>query len=121
MLPRWPGSRNLKARPLAVFDDIGSGDEDRNEYLSRYQDELTSQGIAMTAYTERLKIVEATCLLTQRHDPSWGVEDTLELHPDILEGLHNLYQDEEARNIDELLREAKKEPSVTPQEGSGKA
>jgi len=113
-------ARKEGKQPAEVFADMQGMESEsaESQYLVAYQSELAEHGAALSAYTERAKLIQATCLLMQRHDPSWGVEDTLALHPDIIEGLHRLYEDEDARCVDELLAAtAKKASPVQEEEG----
>jgi len=90
--------------------------------LMEYHNELMETLQAMTQFGERRKIAGATCLLVNRVDPSWEVEDTFKLHIDIVDGLYGLYLEEEARSLDALEAAMKKEADDEPQEGtSGKA
>lgn len=74
------------------------------------QIQMTLTGLANSKLREEL--VFATCLLTYRVDSSTDISDVIELHPDIINGLAELYRDEERKCIDRL-----KEPEIEKKEG----
>lgn len=57
-------------------------------------------------------LLQATCLMMYRVDTDWTIRDTMELHPDLLDGLVALYVDEENKSIEALDPELKKESSL---------
>jgi len=67
--------------------------------LAPFHEELMAVLGEMQAFQERRRLVAATCLLVNRVDPAWQVEDTLALHDDLIEDLNALYVDEEAKSI----------------------
>lgn len=70
--------------------------------LAGYQEELIDTMGAMQRFNERRKFVAATCLLVNRLDPAWEVDDTLKLHIDLIDSLYALYLEEEARSVEAL-------------------
>lgn len=81
----------------AVFADLAEG---REAYLGDYEGEIADAAASMGAFQEKQTIIQATCLLIMRLDAKWTVEDSLELHPDILEGLMKLYNDEDTKSLE---------------------
>lgn len=77
------------------------------EYLIPYQEEIGMGLSAMLSFQDRSVLVQAAALLICRVDESWTIEQTMELHPDLIDGLANLYQDEENKAID-LLEKSQK-------------
>ena len=77
--------------------------QERPEYLSPWNDEIAECIMEMIAYQERAAIVQATALLMSRVDTTWTVDQTMELHPDLLAGLAELYSDEENKTIEALV------------------
>lgn len=61
--------------------------------------EITMSAIASN---ERSKFVKAFCMLLYRVDGSITADDAMALHPDLLDGLAALYDDEEARSVERL-------------------
>ncbi len=98
-----------------VFSDIQGVSED--DYLDQYREELNEKMFAMTAYQERYKLISATSLIISRINPSWSAEDTMELHPDILDGLAELYEDEEKKSLEAF---GAGKPSEEKEEEGGK-
>ena len=65
------------------------------EVEDEYGDELSQLTITLSEAVQRRAIAAATILLQSRVDPEWGVEDTVNLHPDLIEKLLEFYNDEE--------------------------
>jgi len=100
---------DLSMDPNEVFKMItSSGAQDPR--LTPYAADLLSAIQAVNAAQERKKFVMATCLITNRIDPKWQVEDTMTLHPDILDGLAQLFVEEETKSL-EAFQESEKEES----------
>lgn len=57
---------------------------------------------AMATMSERKTLVQALCLLIYRVDSEIGAEEIMEMHPDLIEGLSDLYLDEERRSTERL-------------------
>lgn len=72
------------------------------DYLSRWEEEITKSFVAMIAYQERIGMVQATALIISRIDEKWHIDQTLELHPDLITALSDFYIDEENRCTDSL-------------------
>lgn len=92
---------DLSIDPSEVFNMITStGGQDPR--LAPYSADLLSAIQAVNAAQERKKFVMATCLISSRVDPKWEVEDTMTLHPDILDGLAELFVEEESKSVEAL-------------------
>ena len=101
--------------------DLVAKSELRDPRLAEYHEELMETMQAMQQFGERRKIAGATCLIVNRVDPSWEVEDSLKLHVDIIDGLYVLYLEEEARSIEALEAALEKETGErTKEDGLGK-
>ena len=100
-------SREKDKPQSAVFADIAEG---RESYLGEYENEIGEAAASMGAFQEKQTIIQATCLLIMRLDAKWTVEDSLELHPDILDGLTKLYNDEDTKSLEAF--DAEEEGSV---------
>lgn len=57
---------------------------------------------SMTTMSERKRLVAALAMLIYRVDPEFSADDLVQLHPDLIEGLADLYQDEEDRSVERL-------------------
>lgn len=73
--------------------------EPRPDYLQPWEEEIAEILMQMLAFQERNAIIQATALYVSRIDAEWTVEDTMELHPDMLNGLVSLYAEEERRSV----------------------
>jgi hypothetical protein len=81
--------------------------QDRPEYLSSFEDEILENMIEMMAYQERVDIVQATALIICRVDEKWTVEQSMDLHPDLIKLLSTLYNEEDSREVEALESAAK--------------
>jgi hypothetical protein len=90
------------------------------EYLAPYADEISGVLVAMLAYQEKYKIVAATALCVSRLSAEITVEDVLEFHPDILEGLVGLYEEEDRKSIEKLEAAADATPANKAEQAEGK-
>lgn len=79
--------------------DLISTSQMEDPRLEPFHEELMVVLSEMTTFQSRRRIISATCLLVSRVDPEWDVEDTMKLHEDIIEGLDNLYNEEDARSV----------------------
>lgn len=98
----------LSMDPREVFSLIQStGGQDAK--LAPFSGELLDAIRRVNAAEERKSFVMATCLINSRIDSKWDVEDTITLHPDIVEGLYKLFVDEENKSIEALIAAEEKE------------
>lgn len=92
---------------------LGAGDFS-SELLQGYESEIDDIITLMSTFDQRRKIVAASCLLYFRISSDWVIEDTLELHPDIVESLYTLFNEEDIRSTEAF---EKIEEEVAPSEG----
>lgn len=100
---------DLSMSPTDAFRMITSGEASSDERLAPYTVRLLECVQAVGAAQERKKYVMATCLINSRIDPKWEVEDTMGLHPDILDGLAELFEEEENQSVRALEAAYEKE------------
>ncbi len=81
-------------------------EQPRPDYMSDYDDEILECMVEMMAYQERVNIVQATALLICRVDQAWTIEQSMELHPDLVTALALLYNEEDSRSIEALEQAA---------------
>lgn len=81
-----------------VVGIIGSGDFS-NEILAGYEEDINHLVTLTNNMQQRSKVLAATCLLIFRVSRDWSVEDTLELHPDLLDELYALYLEEDVKSL----------------------
>lgn len=91
----------LDMEPKEALDLVASS-ELRDPRLAEYHEELMETMLAMQQFSERRKVAAVTCILINRIDPAWEIDDTLKLHIDIIDGLYTLYLEEEARSVEAL-------------------
>jgi hypothetical protein len=81
--------------------------------LEKYAVEIATASGAARSQEDKIRIIAATALIICRIDPSWTVEQSMELHPDMLQGLHRLYVDEDARSIEALSAGAEQKETAS--------
>lgn len=59
--------------------------------------ELSDIAISLSEAMQRRSLAASTILIQSRINPEWTVEDTVGLHPDLLEKLLEFYNEEEAK------------------------
>jgi hypothetical protein len=77
-----------------------------------FPDELSDVFRALTSSQAKESILQATCLMVYRVDADWTIQDTMALHPDLLEGIAALYVDEENKSIEALDASLTATPSI---------
>lgn len=90
----------LNTDPVEILERISTGRMEGD--LAPYAEEVMGVIAQMTTFNEKHQIIVATCMMIHRIDPKWEIEDTFELHPDIIDGLNQLYTDEEKKSLDAL-------------------
>ena len=86
-----------------VVEVLGSGNF-QDPLLDGYEDEISEIYSAMGNYEQRRKIISATCLLYFRISQEWSIEDTMEMHPDLVDALYVLFQEEDAKSTEAFER-----------------
>ena len=92
-------AREKGVQPKEVIDELGSGNFSA-EILAGYESEIDDIVTLMSTFEHRRKIVAASCLLYFRISSDWSIEDTMDLHPDVIDGLYLLFSDEDAKSTE---------------------
>lgn len=77
-----------------------SGGSLSGDLMEGHEDEMTALLSEMATLEERNKIAAAACLLYFRIDPNFGIEEVMELHPDIVADLYLLYLMEDQKSVE---------------------
>lgn len=85
--------------------------------LEPWRDRVYQVVMEMQNFQARQAIIAATALLMSRFDSEWTVNDTMELHPDIVSDLHSLFQLEDARSMADITSDQTEEEAVRADEG----
>lgn len=93
-----------------IFNELQS--PDGSKLLEKYSVEIAAATGSAKNQEDKIRVVSATALLMCRVDSRWGVEDTMELHPDIVDGLALLYKEEDSRSLEAFTQN--KETSDEP-------
>jgi hypothetical protein len=95
-------SKVAKARGVQaqeVVEMLGSGNF-QDPLLEGFEDDISEIYSAMGNYEQRRKVISATCLLYFRISQDWSIEDTMEMHPDLVDALYLLFQEEDAKSTE---------------------
>lgn len=82
-----------------VINRLSAGDFS-SELLAGYEEEVDDIVTIMATFEQRRKIVAASCLLYFRISSDWAIEDTMSLHPDLVDALYLLFSDEDAKSVE---------------------
>ena len=92
-------SKEKNVQQKEVMDCLGTRDFS-SDLLAGHEKEVDDIVTMMATFEHRQKIVAASCLLYFRISQSWSIEDTLDLHPDLVDALYRLYADEDAKSTE---------------------
>lgn len=95
-------SKVAKARGVQaqeVVELLGGGNF-QDPLLEGFEDEISEIYSAMGSFEQRRKIISATCLLYFRISQDWTIEDTMEMHPDLVDSLYILFQEEDVKSTE---------------------
>lgn len=94
-------------------------DEENSELLDGiekdFAEDLTAIVRGMAVSQTREELVFAACMLKYRVNQDFEISEIADVHPDIIEGLAELYRQEDAKILDAFEKESKeenKEPTV---------
>lgn len=105
-----------------VLEDLKTYKAGEGSYLDEFEAELIDLSQDIEVVGMNAKLIQATALMMSRYDPSWDFNNTLELHPDILDSLAVLYSEEDNKSVEALIEDID-EDEVAPssaKEESGK-
>ena len=96
-----------------VLQHFSDGSVD-SEIFDGFNEDISQVMSDMSALDVRRRMLAACCLLVFRVNDEWSIEDTMELHPDLLDGLYALYMLEDIRSLqgfeaDETVNESASE------------
>ena len=82
-----------------VIQELSTGNFS-HEMFDGHEEEVDNIVTIMATFEHRRKIVAASCLLYFRISQDWAIEDTLELHPDLVDALYVLFTDEDNKSLE---------------------
>lgn len=107
------GLENAYTLVMNIMSGTASSDDAlASEIESEFAEEIQQTLTDLTSAQNRLDLVQAACLIINRIDNEFKIEEIVKQHPDLIEGLAQLYREEEAKSI-EKLKGAEPE-AVTP-------
>lgn len=95
-------SKVAKEKGLQVQEVIAglSNGEMTADMMSGHEDEMTNLLSEMAVFEERQRIAAAACLLYFRIDQDFGMDEVMDLHPDIVSDLYLLYLMEDQKSVE---------------------
>lgn len=75
-----------------------------NEIESEYAEDIQSAVNSISASRTKEDLINAACLLIHRVDPTIEMGTVVELHPDIITGLSNLFKEEDMKSVEKLRK-----------------
>lgn len=75
----------------------------------------------LSAVQSKEQLLKALCMIMYRIDSDYNMQDIMELHPDIINGLVRLYDDEESRSISRLLTDDERMTTANDEANEDKA
>ena len=87
-------------RELTEITDMITKGDFSDPAFDPHSEELEVLISGLSAVEARTKIIAATCLIMYRCSDDWTVEQTLELHPDLIDEVYMLYLEEDQRSLD---------------------
>ena len=85
-----------------VFEQLQKS-EGGSSLLQKYAKEIAAASSSANSQQRKVEIVAATALILCRIDSDWTVEQSMDLHPDLLSGLYELYLEEDSRSLDAFI------------------
>ena len=81
-----------------IFEELQNSED--NRLLSKYAVEIATASSSAKSQEDKVRVISATALLMCRIDTNWTVEDTMNLHPDLIDELALLYKEEDERSVE---------------------
>lgn len=88
---------------VAIISGQAVGSEELREIEGEYFEEFSELVSHLANVQSREQILKALCMVKYRINNECDVNDVLELHPDIINGLGELYNQEENKSIERLM------------------
>jgi hypothetical protein len=86
----------------AMTGSCQPGDKTCIDILNDFAEEIQDVMTELMQVQARMEMVQALALITQRVDSNFEVAKITEIHPDIIDQLSKLYQDEENKSVEKL-------------------
>jgi len=90
------------ADTVAILGGKASTDDRLKDIETKYMEDSSDLLTLLTSMQSKEKLISALCLLKYRVDDEIDINDVLTLHPDIIDGLSELYVLEEKKSIENL-------------------
>jgi len=91
-----------KERGVMTADVIKamSTGELEEDLFEGFENELAAVVASMSSLEDRRKLIAVTGMVIFRIDPEWGVDDTMNLHPDLVDAIYELFLEEDRRSLE---------------------
>ncbi len=92
-------SRKEGVQPQEVLEALSVGDIS-SEMFADHLEEISEVVGLLNAAEIRRKAVAVTCLIYFRISEEWDIAKTMDLHPDLIDALYELYTEEDTRSTE---------------------
>ena len=97
-------AREKGVQASEVIEKLSTG-QLGDDLLDGHEEEIDMIVANMTTFEERRKALAASCLIYFRVNKDWTVEQTMELHPDIIDDLYALFLLEDTKSFEGFDKE----------------
>lgn len=87
------------SKVVSIISGISNDDDNSKRIESKYLSDFTELLNALSVLQSKEKLIYALCLLRYRVNSEISVDDVMGLHSDIIDGLAELYREEESNSI----------------------
>lgn len=87
---------------INILSGKGSSAPELMDIEEKYMDDFTDLMSLLTNMQTKEKLISALCMLKYRVNHEYDINDVLTLHPDMIDGLNELYDLEERKSIEGL-------------------
>ena len=90
-----------RERGVATADVIKamSTGQFESDMFDGFEEELAAVVASMSSLEDRNKLIAVTGMILFRIDAEWGIDDTMALHPDLVDAIYELYLEEDRRSL----------------------
>jgi len=99
-------ARDKGVQQQDVINELGTGNFS-SEMLEGYEKDIDEIVSLMANFEYRRKVVAASCLLYFRVSEELTIADTMNLHPDLVDAIYDLFKDEDAKSIEAFEKNEK--------------
>lgn len=99
-----------------ITGSVASDNQIAVQVEAKFAEEIQRTLNDLTNAQSKSDLVQAACMVINRIDNEFQIEEVVKLHPDIIADLAQLYRDEEARSIEKLKQGTEVEETFSIEE-----